>query len=340
MRGADPAIILIPGVGMFSYGADKQTARVAGEFYINAIGVMRGAEAIGSYRPIDEAEKYRIEYWALEEAKLARRPKPKPLVGRIALVTGAASGIGKATARRLAAEGACVVIADLDAGKANEAASEIGSADTVLGVAVDVTDADAVAAAVDATLLAFGGLDLVVNNAGLSISKPLVETTEKDWDLQHDVMAKGSFLVSRAAARVLIDQGLGGDIVYISSKNAVFAGPKNIAYSSAKADQAHQVRLLAAELGEYGVRVNGVNPDGVVRGSGIFAHGWGAQRAAVYGVPEEKLGEYYAQRTLLKREVLPEHVAAAVFVLVSADLDHTTGLHIPVDAGVAGAFLR
>jgi NAD(P)-dependent dehydrogenase (short-subunit alcohol dehydrogenase family) len=197
-----------------------------------------------------------------------------------------------------------------------------------------------VAAAVDATLLAFGGLDLVVNNAGLSISKPLVETTEKDWDLQHDVMAKGSFLVSRAAARVLIDQGLGGDIVYISSKNAVFAGPKNIAYSSAKADQAHQVRLLAAELGEYGVRVNGVNPDGVVRGSGIFAHGWGAQRAAVYGVPEEKLGEYYAQRTLLKREVLPEHVAAAVFVLVSADLDHTTGLHIPVDAGVAGAFLR
>jgi rhamnulose-1-phosphate aldolase/alcohol dehydrogenase len=340
MRGADPAIILIPGVGMFSYGADKQTARVAGEFYVNAIGVMRGAEAIGSYRPIDEAEKYRIEYWALEEAKLARRPKPKPLVGRIALVTGAASGIGKATARRLAAEGACVVIADLDAGKANEAASEIGSADTVLGVAVDVTDADAVAAAVDATLLAFGGLDLVVNNAGLSISKPLVETTEKDWDLQHDVMAKGSFLVSRAAARVLIDQGLGGDIVYISSKNAVFAGPKNIAYSSAKADQAHQVRLLAAELGEYGVRVNGVNPDGVVRGSGIFAHGWGAQRAAVYGVPEEKLGEYYAQRTLLKREVLPEHVAAAVFVLVSADLDHTTGLHIPVDAGVAGAFLR
>lgn len=340
MRGADPAIILVPGVGMFSYGADKQTARVAGEFYVNAIGVMRGAESISSYQPIDEAEKFRIEYWALEEAKLARRPKPKPLAGRIALVTGAASGIGKATARRLAAEGACVVIADLDAGKAREAAAEIGSADVAVGVAVDVTDAAAVAGAVDAALLAFGGLDLVVNNAGLSISKPLVETTEQDWDLQHDVMAKGSFLVSRAAAKVLIEQGLGGDIVYISSKNAVFAGPKNVAYGAAKADQAHQVRLLAAELGEHGIRVNGINPDGVVRGSGIFAHGWGAQRAAVYGVPEEKLGEYYAGRTLLKREVLPEHVAAAVFVLVSADLDHTTGLHIPVDAGVAAAFLR
>jgi NAD(P)-dependent dehydrogenase (short-subunit alcohol dehydrogenase family) len=193
---------------------------------------------------------------------------------------------------------------------------------------------------VDAALLAFGGLDLVVNNAGLSLSKSLLETTVADWDLQHNVMAKGSFLVSRAAAKVLIDQKLGGDIVYISSKNSVFAGPNNIAYSATKADQAHQVRLLAAELGEYGVRVNGINPDGVVRGSGIFAGGWGAKRAAVYGVPEEELGQYYAQRTLLKREVLPEHVANAVFVLCSSDLDHTTGLHIPVDAGVAAAFLR
>ncbi len=340
MRGADPAIVLVPGVGMFSYGADKQTARVAGEFYINAIGVMRGAEAISSYRPIDEAEKYRIEYWALEEAKLARRPKPKPLAGRIALVTGAASGIGKATAHRLAAEGACVVIADLDLDNARKAAAEIGPADAAVGVAADVTQTEAVAKAIDEALLAFGGLDLVVNNAGLSISKPLVETTDRDWDLQHDVMAKGSFLVSRAAAKVMIDQGLGGDIVYIASKNSVFAGPKNIAYSSAKASQAHQVRLLAAELGEYGIRVNGINPDGVVRGSGIFAHGWGAQRAAVYGVPEEKLGEYYAQRTLLGREVLPEHVANAVYVLVGPDLDHTTGVHIPVDAGVAAAFLR
>ncbi|MGI3781634.1 MAG: bifunctional aldolase/short-chain dehydrogenase [Janthinobacterium lividum] len=340
IRGADPLVILVPGVGMFSYGANKQTARVAGEFYLNAINVMRGAEGLSSYAPIDESEKFRIEYWALEEAKLSRMPKPKPLAGRIALVTGAASGIGKAIATRLAGEGACVVIADLDATKAAAAAAEIGSTDVAVGIAADVTDEAAVQAAVEATVLAFGGLDLVVNNAGLSLSKSLLDTTVADWDLQHDVMARGSFLVSRAAAKVLIAQQLGGDIVYISSKNSVFAGPNNIAYSATKADQAHQVRLLAAELGEHGVKVNGINPDGVVRGSGIFAGGWGAKRAAVYGVPESELGAYYAQRTLLKREVLPEHVANAVFVLCSADLSHTTGLHVPVDAGVAAAFLR
>lgn len=340
MRGADPAIVLVPGVGMFSYGANKQTARVAGEFYLNAINVMRGAEALSSYAPIDEAEKFRIEYWALEEAKLARLPKPKSHATRIALVTGAASGIGKAIATRLAAEGACIVIADLKLEAAQAVALELGGPDVAIGIQADVTDESAVRAAVDAAVLAFGGLDLVVNNAGLSISKPLLETTEKDWDLQHDVMAKGSFLVSKAAAKVLIEQDMGGDIVYISSKNSVFAGPNNIGYSATKADQAHQVRLLAAELGQYGVRVNGINPDGVVRGSGIFAGGWGAKRAAVYGVDEDKLGEYYAQRTLLKREVLPENVANAAAVLTSAELSHTTGLHIPVDAGVAAAFLR
>ncbi|QFZ20636.1 bifunctional rhamnulose-1-phosphate aldolase/short-chain dehydrogenase [Saccharothrix syringae] len=340
MRGADPAIVLVPGVGMFSYGKDKQTARVAGEFYVNAINVMRGAESVSRYSPISEAEKFRIEYWALEEAKLQRMPKPRSHAGRIALVTGAASGIGKAIATRLAAEGACVVIADLDADKAQATAAELGSTDVAVGVRADVTDAEQVRAAVDATVLAFGGLDLVVNNAGLSISKPLLETTEADWDLQHDVMARGSFLVSQAAARAMIAQGLGGDIVYISSKNSVFAGPNNIAYSAAKADQAHQVRLLAAELGEHGIRVNGVNPDGVVRGSGIFAGGWGAKRAAVYGVPEEELGAFYAQRTLLKREVLPEHVANAVTALTSDEFSHTTGLHVPVDAGVSAAFLR
>ncbi|GAB2665287.1 bifunctional aldolase/short-chain dehydrogenase [Nocardia goodfellowii] len=340
MRGADPAIVLIPGVGMFSYGKDKQTARVAGEFYLNAINVMRGAEAISRYEPIDEAEKFRIEYWVLEEAKLARMPAPKPLATRIALVTGAASGIGKAIAHRLAAEGACVVVADLDGAKAASVAAEIGSSDIAIGISADVTDEARVQAAVDACVLAFGGIDIVVNNAGLSLSKSLLETTAADWDLQHNVMARGSFLVSKAAARALIDQRLGGDIIYISSKNSVFAGPNNIAYSATKADQAHQVRLLAAELGEHGIKVNGINPDGVVRGSGIFAGGWGAQRAAVYGVEESDLGRFYAQRTLLKREVLPEHIANAAFALCSADFSHTTGLHVPVDAGVAAAFLR
>ena len=344
MRGADPAIVLVPGVGMFSFGKDKQTARVAGEFYVNAINVMRGAEAVSTYSPIAESEKFRIEYWSLEEAKLQRMPKPKPLAGRVALVTGAGSGIGKAIAERLGAEGACVVVADLDADGAREVAGLINgtpdNADRAISVVADVTDANAVQAAVDAAALAFGGVDLVVNNAGLSISKPLLETTETDWDLQHDVMAKGSFLVSRAAARTMVDQGMGGDIVYISSKNSVFAGPNNVAYGAAKADQAHQVRLLAAELGEHGIRVNGVNPDGVVRGSGIFAKGWGAQRAAVYGVEEKDLGAFYAQRTILKREVLPEHVANAVFALTGGDLTHTTGLHVPVDAGVAAGFLR
>jgi rhamnulose-1-phosphate aldolase/alcohol dehydrogenase len=340
MRGADPAIVLVPGVGMFSFGATKQTARVAGEFYVNAINVMRGAEALSTYAPIPESEKFRIEYWALEEAKLARLPAPKPLATRIALVTGAGSGIGKAIAHRLAAEGACVVVADIDGTSASAVADELGGPDVAVAVTVDVTDEGQVVEAFRAAVLAFGGVDLVVNNAGLSISKPLLETTLADWDLQHDVMARGSFLVSREAARIMIEQEMGGDIVYIVSKNAFFAGPNNVAYGASKADQAHQVRLLAAELGAFGIRVNGVNPDGVVRGSGIFAKGWGADRARTYGIPEDKLGEFYAQRTLLKREVLPEHVAAAVFALTGGDLAQTTGLHIPVDAGVAAAFLR
>jgi rhamnulose-1-phosphate aldolase/alcohol dehydrogenase len=338
MRGADPAIVLVPGIGMFSFGADEQTARVAGEFYVNAINVMRGAESVSRYEPIPESEKFRIEYWELEEAKLRRRPKPKPLTGRVAFVTGGGSGIGRATALRLAAEGACVVVADRDLAAAEGVAKEIGSA--AVARHVDVSSSEAVDGAVSAACLAFGGIDLVVNNAGLSVSKPLVDTTDEDWDRQHGVMARGSFLVSRAAARVMSAQGIGGDIVYVVSKNAVFAGPNNVAYGSAKADQAHQVRLLAAELAADGIRVNGVNPDAVVRGSGIFSSGWGAQRAAVYGVPEEKLGEYYAQRTLLKEEVLPEHVAAAIFVLTGGELSRTTGLHVPVDAGVAAAFLR
>ncbi|MGA2530047.1 MAG: bifunctional aldolase/short-chain dehydrogenase [Acidimicrobiales bacterium] len=340
MRGADPAIVLVPGVGMLSFGRDKQTARVAGEFYINAINVMRGAEALSVYEPIPESEKFRIEYWDLEEQKLRRQRAAKPLATRVAFVTGGGSGIGAATARRLASEGACVVCADLDEQNASTVAFGIGDSDAAIACRVDVSSESEVAAAMQAAVLAFGGVDLVVNNAGMSISKGLMETTVSDWDRQHSVMAKGSFLVSREAVRVMAPQAMGGDIIYIVSKNAVFAGPNNVAYGSTKADQAHQVRLLAAELGQHRIRVNGVNPDGVVRGSGIFASGWGAQRAAVYGVPEERLGEYYASRTLLKLEVLPEHVANAVFVLASAELSHTTGLLVPVDAGVAAAFLR
>ena len=340
MRGADPAIVLVPGVGMFSFGRDKQTARVAGEFYVNAVNVMRGAESVSTYSPISESEKFRIEYWSLEEAKLQRMPKARPLASRVALVTGAGSGIGRAIAERLAAEGACVVVADRDAAAADSVAERIGGSDRAISVSMDVTSEAEIVAAFAQAALAFGGVDLVVNNAGLSLSRSLLETTVDDWDLQHDVMARGSFLVAREAARAMIAQGLGGDIVYISSKNSVFAGTNNVAYGATKADQAHQVRLLAAELGEHGIRVNGVNPDGVVRGSGIFASGWGANRAAVYGVPEEELGIFYAQRTILKKEVLPEHIAAAVFALTGGELALTTGLHIPVDGGVAAAFLR
>ncbi|HTF59487.1 MAG TPA: bifunctional rhamnulose-1-phosphate aldolase/short-chain dehydrogenase, partial [Actinomycetes bacterium] len=281
MRGADPAIVLVPGVGMFSFGRNKQTARVTGEFYVNAINVMRGAEAVSVYQPVDEAEKFRVEYWALEEAKLQRMGKPKPLAGRVALVTGGASGIGRATCHALASQGACVIVADLDLAGAEALAKELGGPDVAVAVEMNVADEEAIKAGVAAGALAFGGLDLVVNNAGLSKSAALEETTAQLWDLQHNVMPRGSFLVSRESALAMRRQGLGGDIVYIASKNAVAAGPKNIAYASAKASQAHQVRLLAAELGADGIRVNGINPDGVVRGSGIFAGGWGADRARV-----------------------------------------------------------
>ena len=341
MRGADPAIVLVPGVGMFSFGANKQTARVAGEFYVNAINVMRGAEAISTYAPIAESEKFRIEYWALEEAKLARLPKPKPLATRVALVTGGGSGIGRAIAHRLAAEGACVVVADRDAEAAARVAAELGSTDVAVRAVADVTD-DGRRRRADATRasLAFGGVDLVVNNAGLSISKPLLETTEADWDLQHDVMAKGSFLVSREAARAMIAQGMGGDIVYISSKNSRVRRPQQRRLRRGQGRPGAPGAAARRRAGRARHPGQRRQPDGVVRGSGIFAGGWGAQRAAVYGVPEEELGAFYAQRTLLKREVLPEHVANAVFVLTAGELSHTTGLHIPVDAGVAAAFLR
>jgi rhamnulose-1-phosphate aldolase/alcohol dehydrogenase len=339
MRGADPAIVLVPGVGMWSFGADAQTATVAGEFYVNAINVMRGAEAVSTYAPIDDGEKFRIEYWELEERKLRLRPPAPRLQGRVALVTGGGSGIGRATVERLAAAGACVVVADLDEDAAGKVAGEIG-AERALAVRMDVSDEAEVAQGFGQAVRRFGGVDVVVNNAGFARSSSLQDTSVEDWDVLHAVLARGAFLVSREAARVLGDQGTGGDIVYIGSKNGVVAGPANIAYGAAKADQLHQVRLLAAELGPRGIRVNGVNPDGVVRGSGIFSGEWLAQRAEAYGVQPERLGEFYASRTLLGREVLPEHVAEAVAVLVEGGLSRTTGLIVPVDGGLAAAFLR
>jgi NAD(P)-dependent dehydrogenase (short-subunit alcohol dehydrogenase family) len=318
---------------------------VAGEFYLNAINVMRGAEAVSAYQPIPESEKFRIEYWELEEAKLRRRPSRSRWPGASRWSPGAvpaSAGPPLSGSPPRAPAWSWPTATPIRPGwlLTRSGRTARGRGTSAAAVTADVTDEAAVAAAFGAAALAFGGVDLVVNNAGLSISKPLLETTLADWDLQHDVMARGSFLVSRQAAKVMTEQAMGGDIVYICSKNAVFAGPSNVAYGAAKADQAHQVRLLAAELGDIGVRVNGINPDGVVRGSGIFASGWGAQRAAVYGVPEDELGAFYARRTLLKREVLPEHVAAAVLALCAGDLPLTTGLLIPVDAGVAAAFLR
>lgn len=258
-----------------------------------------------------------------------------------AFVTGAATGLGRAVALQLCQRGCAVALLDLNATALDEATMALRDAGgAVLPIVADLTVKGRVEEAIDSVVGEWGGLDIVVNNAGVSLSKPLLETTEQDWDFQHDIMAKGSFLVSKATAPVLIEQGMGGDVIYISSKNSVFAGPNNIAYSATKADQAHQVRLLAVELGEHGIKVNGINPDGVVRGSGIFAAGWGANRAKTYGIDEQDLGKFYAQRTILKREVLPENVANAVSVLTGPDLSHTTGLHIPVDAGVAAAFLR
>jgi rhamnulose-1-phosphate aldolase/alcohol dehydrogenase len=337
MRGADPSVVLVPGEGMWTFGPSASIARIAGEYFRDAIQVMRGAQALSAYDPIDDAERFGVEYWDLEVEKLTRQPPPRPLQGRIALVTGAGSGIGKAIAQRLHAEGAAVVLADLNTEAAAAAAEPLTDA---IAIQMDVGDEASVDDAFARATLAFGGVDVVVNNAGLSISAPLLDTTAEDWDRLHRVLARGSFLVSRAAARLLVRQGLEADIVYVVSKNATVAGPDNVAYASAKADQAHQVRLLAAELGSHGIRVNGVSPDAVVKGSGIFASGWGRKRAEVYGVDEADLGAYYAKRTLLGKEILPEHVAAAVFAIVSGDLGVTTGTIIPVDGGVPAAFPR
>ncbi len=338
MRDPSPALVLWPGVGMFSFGRTAAEARVVGEFYVNAINVMRGAEILGGYRGLPESEAFAIEYWDLEEAKLRRMPPERPLGRRVAVVTGGAGGIGSAIARRFVAEGAAVVIADLDLEGAQAIAGEIG--EQALALRLDVTSEASVEQAFTDSARHFGGVDLVVNNAGITVGKPVTETSLEEYERVHRVVDAGSFLVSRAFARQARASGLGGDIIYVLSKNAVVAGPDNAAYGSAKAAQLHQMRLLAAELAPLRIRVNGVNPDAVIQGSKLFAGDWGRQRAERYGVPLEKLGEYYAQRSLLGLEILPEDIADACFALVSGLLAKTTGSVIPVDSGVAAAFMR
>ncbi|HOY04612.1 MAG TPA: bifunctional aldolase/short-chain dehydrogenase [Saprospiraceae bacterium] len=343
MRDPNPVVILVPGVGMFTFAKDKTTARLAAEYYANAINVMRGAEAVSEYTALPRQEAFDIEYWLLEEAKLQRMPKPKALNGRVALVTGSAGGIGKAIARKFAEEGACVVLNDLNAERLEEAKTEFLKAfgkDAVATTLLNVTDAASIDVAMQATVLAFGGVDIVVNNAGISISQPLAEHTEENWDKLYDILVKGQFLVSQAGVKVMRKQGFGGDIVNIVSKNAVVAGPNNAGYGSAKAAQAHLTRLLAAELGPDLIRVNTVNPDAVIAGSNIWSGGWAEGRAKAYGITVEELPAYYAKRTLLNEIILPEDIANACFAFVGGLLNKSTGNALNVDGGVAMGFYR
>lgn len=341
VRDTNPVVILYPGVGMFSFAKDKQTARVAAEFYTNAINVMKGAEAISEYVGLDEQEAFNIEYWLLEEAKLQRMPKPKSLSGKIAFVTGGTGGIGKAICEELLREGACIIAADRD--RLEETQTELRKQygkDVVLTVAIDVTQSEPIAEALKQGILQFGGVDIVVNCAGLSISKPLEDHTLADWNILQDVLVKGQFLVSQESVKIMRKQGLDGDIVNIASKNALFAGPNNVGYGTAKAAQAHMSRLLAAELGKDKIRVNTVNPDAVLRGSKIWEGDWAEGRAKAYGIKVEDLPKMYAARTLLNEEILTEDIAKAVRVFVDGSLSKSTGNILNVDGGVAVAFVR
>jgi rhamnulose-1-phosphate aldolase/alcohol dehydrogenase len=343
MRDANPVVILYPGIGMFTFAKDKQTARVAAEFYINAINVIKGAEAISEYTPLPQQEAFNIEYWLLEEAKLQRMPKPKALSGRIALVTGSAGGIGKAIAKKFADEGACVIINDNDASRLEMAKEEFKihySKDVFVAEVSDVTDANAIRKTINVAALTFGGIDLIVNCAGLSVSKPIEEHTEKDWDLLYDVLVKGQFLVTQAAVEVMRKQNMGGDVLNIISKNALVSGPNNAGYGSAKAAQLHLSRLNAAELGKDKIRVNVVNPDAVISDSKIWAGDWAEGRAKAYGITVEELPAYYAKRTLLNEIILPEDIANACFAFVGGLLNKSTGNVLNVDGGIANAFVR
>jgi rhamnulose-1-phosphate aldolase/alcohol dehydrogenase len=343
VRDANPVVIIYPGVGMFTFAKDKQTARVAAEFYINAINVMKGAEAISEYTSLPRQEAFNIEYWLLEEAKLQRMPKPKSLSGRVALITGSAGGIGKAIAKKFAEEGACVIINDINEERLQTAMEEFVKQfgrDTAASVVLDVTDNTTIEKALAAAAIAFGGVDIVVNNAGISISKSIAEHSIADWDKLYDILVKGQFLVSQVSVATMRKQGFGGDIVNIVSKNSVVAGPNNAGYGSAKAAQAHLTRLLAAELGSDKIRVNTVNPDAVIADSNIWAGGWAEGRAKAYGITVEELPAYYAKRTLLNETILPDDIANACFVFVGGLLNKSTGNTLNVDGGVATAFLR
>ncbi|WP_423146163.1 bifunctional aldolase/short-chain dehydrogenase [Rubrolithibacter danxiaensis] len=343
IRDTNPVIILYPGIGMFSFAKDKQTARVAAEFYINAINVMKGAEAISEYTSLPRQEAFNIEYWLLEEAKLQRMPKPKALSGKIALITGSAGGIGKAIAKKFIEEGAVAVINDNDASRLENADNDFQKQygkDSYTAVILDVTQTNSIQAAFNAANLAFGGVDIIVNCAGLSISKPLEEHTEADWDILYDVLVKGQFKVTQQAVETMRKQTLGGDIINIVSKNALVSGPNNAGYGSAKAAQLHLSRLNAAELGADKIRVNVVNPDAVISDSKIWQSGWAEGRAKAYGVSVEELPAYYAKRTLLNEIILPEDIANACYVLVGGLMNKSTGNVLNVDGGVAMAFVR
>lgn len=339
IRDPNPVIILWPGVGMFSYAKDKQTSRVASEFYINAINVMRGAEAVSEYVSLPLQEAFDIEYWLLEEAKLQRMPKEKALSRKVALITGSAGGIGKAIADKFVAEGACVVISDIDEDRLANARKDFGK-DAAIAVKLDVLDNNTIAQAYKEACLAFGGVDIIVNCAGLAISKSLADTTEADWDLLNDVLVKGQFKVSQAGVAVMKSQGMGGDIINIASKNALVSGPNNVGYGTAKAAQIHMSRLLAAELGPDKIRVNVVNPDAVIEGSKIWEGKWAEGRAKAYGVTIEELPAYYAKRTLMNEIISTKDLANGVFAFVSGLLSKSTGNILNVDGGVAAAFVR
>ncbi|MDP1816092.1 MAG: bifunctional aldolase/short-chain dehydrogenase [Leadbetterella sp.] len=343
MRDPNPVVILYPGVGMFTFAKDKTMARLASEYYTNAINVMKGAEAVSAYTALPHQEAFDIEYWLLEEAKLQRMPKPKALSGRIALITGSAGGIGKAIAKKFAEEGACVILNDINQERLSAASEEfvkLFGKDAVASTLLNVTDKDSTFEAFENAALAFGGVDIVVNNAGISISKSIAEHSLEEWDRLYDILVKGQFIVSQAGVAIMRKQGIGGDIVNIVSKNAVVAGPNNPGYGSAKAAQAHMTRLMAAELGADKIRVNTVNPDAVISDSNIWAGGWAEGRAKAYGITVEELPAYYAKRTLLNEIILPDDIANACFALVGGLLNKSTGNAINVDGGVAMGFYR